>query len=75
MNYEIGNEVAYNSFDGKSFACIIVQNSSISSDQTEKQRILLVSTTQLLETIPIPQKKGFGIVKHVHLLKGNFFFH
>lgn len=71
MNYEIGDEIDLTKFEGKAFACIIVQNvDSGSSQPNEKQRILLLSRTQLMETIPIPNKQGFTKIKQAHHLEG-----
>ena len=64
MNYESLSELNLLTFEGKAFACIPVNKSH------DRQRVLLVSRSQLIEAIPSSSKQDIVIVKEVHELQG-----
>lgn len=64
MEYSPFTEVDLSKFEGKAFACIAIKK------EFEKQRILLISSTQLLESTPVVDKTGFAYIQDCHQLEG-----
>lgn len=64
MEYDSQTEINLASFDGHTFACIAVT-------QTEdRQRVLLLTRSQLIESLPITAKPGTVIIRDIHPLQG-----
>jgi hypothetical protein len=64
MEYETRTEINLASFDGHTFACIAV------SQNEDRQRVMLLSKSQLIESLPNSAKPGTVIVRDVHPLQG-----